>query len=122
MANRYTLYLDGKPDKDGKRGVRLISWEALPRIDEGVPFDWKPGAWYRLKLTVDVAENASVVHGKVWPRGETEPEKWTIDFKDPLPNKEGAAALYGYITNAEADDPGSEIYYDNVSVTANGKK
>jgi len=121
MANRYTLYLDGKPGDDGKRGVRLISWEALPRIDVTAPLDWKAGTWYRMKLTVDVAENAGVVHGKVWERGQTEPEKWTIEFKDPLPNKEGAAALYGYVTNAEADDPGSEIYYDNVTVTPTKK-
>jgi hypothetical protein len=121
MANRYTLYLDGKPGSDGKRGVRLISWEALPRIDVAAPLDWKAGTWYRMKLTVDVAENAAVVHGKVWERGQTEPEKWTIEFKDPLPNKEGAAALYGYVTNAEAEEPGSEIYYDNVSVTPTKK-
>jgi len=122
MANRYTLYLDGKPDKDGKRVVRLISWEALPRVDVSVPFNWQNHAWYRLKLTVEAGETSAVVRGKVWLRGETEPENWTIEFKDPLPNKEGAAALYGYVTNAEADDPGSEIYYDNVSVTPNGKK
>lgn len=116
MANRYTLYLEGKVDKNGKRNVRLISWEALPRIDVASPLDWKSGTWYRLKLTVEVQDNAAVVRGKVWERGQAEPATWTIEFKDPLPNREGAAALYGYVANAEADDPGSEIYYDNVVV------
>jgi outer membrane protein assembly factor BamB len=124
LANRYTLYLSGAGDGKGQLGVRLISWEALPRIDESIPLAWKSGTWYRMKLTVEVGPNVALVRGKVWERGQTEPEKWTVEFKDPLPNKEGAAALYGYVTNAEADDPGSEIYYDNVVVTptANGKK
>jgi len=122
MANRYTLYLDGKADENGQGSARLISWEALPRIDVTTPFHWKSGTWYRLKLTVEVGDKVAVVRGKVWERGQTEPEKWTVEFKDPLPNKEGAAALYGYVTNAEADDPGSEIYYDNVTVTPSGKK
>jgi outer membrane protein assembly factor BamB len=122
MANRYTLYLDGKTDEKGEGSVRLISWEALPRIDVTGPFHWKSGTWYRLKLTVEVGDKEAVVRGKVWERGQTEPEKWTIEFKDPLPNRDGAAALYGYVTNAEAEDPGSEIYYDNVTVSPTGKK
>ena len=115
MANRYTMYLDGKTDENGKYSVRLISWEALPRIDVGVPFAYQSGQWYRMKLTVDGGE----VRGKVWPRGTPEPAQWTITFKDPLPNTEGAAALYGYVSNAEANAPGSEIYYDNVAITPN---
>lgn len=123
MANRYTLYLDGKTDENGKQSIRLISWEALPRIDVGVPFAYQSGQWYRMKLAVEVGEKEAVVRGKVWPRSQPEPEKWTIETKDPLPNREGAAALYGYVTNAEAGNPGSEIYFDNVAVSpANGGK
>ena len=117
MANRYTFYLDGKTDEKGDRTVRLISWEALPRINTGTPFTWKAGMWYRLKLSVEVGEKEAIVRAKVWDRSQPEPEKWTIEFKDPLPNREGAAALYGYVTNADENVPGSEIYYDNVSVT-----
>jgi hypothetical protein len=82
-----------------------------------VPFSWKSGVWYRLKLEVDGDAKGATIRGKAWPRDEKEPEKWQINFKDPLPTTEGAAALYGYITNAEADAPGSEIYYDNVAIT-----
>jgi outer membrane protein assembly factor BamB len=121
MANRYTMYLDGKTDDNGKQSVRLISWEALPRIDVGVPFVYQSGTWYRMKLVVEVGEKEAVVRGKVWDRTQPEPEKWTIEYKDPLPNREGAAALYGYVTNAEADAPGSEIYYDNVVIAPAGK-
>ena len=122
MANRYTMYMDGKTDEMGQQSLRLISWEALPRIDVGVPFAYQSGTWYRLKLTVEVGEKDAVVKGKLWDRTKPEPDKWTIEFKDPLPNRQGAAALYGYVTNAEAANPGSEIYYDNVSVTPTGSK
>jgi hypothetical protein len=122
LANRYTLYLSGAGDEKGQLGLRLISWEALPRIDESVPMAYKSGTWYRIKLTVEVGEKEAVVRGKVWERGQPEPANWTIEFKDPLPNREGAAAVYGYVTNADQDDPGSEAYFDNVSVTPTSAK
>jgi hypothetical protein len=117
LANRYTLYLSGAGDDKGQLGLRLISWEALPRIDESVPMAYKSGTWYRMKLTVEVGDKEAVVRGKVWERGQAEPPAWTIEFKDPLPNREGAAAVYGYVTNAEGTEPGSEIFFDNVAVT-----
>ncbi len=122
LANRYLFVLDGKTDADGDRYARIISWEALPRLDMAVKYTWKSGVWYRIKLSVEVGEKSAVVRGKVWPKGEAEPEKWTVEFTDPLPNREGAAAIYGYITNADAAAPGSEIYYANVAITPNGSK
>jgi outer membrane protein assembly factor BamB len=122
LANRYTLYLDGKTNEKGERFARLISWEALPRIDVQVPYTWKSGVWYRMKLTVEVGETEALVRGKVWEKDQPEPSGWTVEFKDPLPNRVGAAALYGYVTNADKDAPGSEIFYDNVLVTPNSKK
>ncbi len=120
---RYTCSLDGKTDLDtGKRSLRLTSWDSRPRFNVGVDFDWQPGEWYTLKFTVDQAEKAAVLRAKVWKRGEKEPEKWTIEFTDPSPNREGAAGLYGYVTNASEGEAGSEIYYDNVSVTPNKPK
>src|SRR5262249_7372194 len=86
VANRYTFYLDSKLNDEGMRDVRLVSWEALPRVNVDVPFDWKSGTWYHLKLTVEVGEKDAVVKCKVWERGKSEPEKWTIEFKDPMPN------------------------------------
>ncbi len=121
VANRYTFYLDSKSNEGGKRDVRLVSWEALPRVNMEVPYEWKSGTWYRLKMTVEVGEKDAVVKCKVWERGKEEPAKWTIEFKDPQPNRNGAAGLYGYIQNAEAGNPGSEIYFDNVLISG-GKK
>jgi outer membrane protein assembly factor BamB len=121
MANRYTFYMDGKTDAKGQRNVRLISWETLPRIDQSIAFTWKSGTWYRLKLTVALDEKQAVVRGKIWERGQSEPDKWTVEFKDPLPNTEGSAALYGYVANAEPPGAGSEIFFDNVAVTPIGE-
>ena len=35
---------------------------------------------------------------------------------------EGAAGLYGYVANATDIAPGSNIYYDNVTIAPTGKK
>lgn len=75
------------------------------------------------KLSVEVKDKTATIRGKVWERGTPEPAKWTVEFEDPSPNREGAAALYGYISNILNDTtPGSEIYYDNVAITPHGGK
>jgi outer membrane protein assembly factor BamB len=122
VANRYTFYLDSKGNEKGQRDVRLVSWEALPRINVDAAFDWKSGTWYRLKMTVEVGPKEGFVKCKVWESGKTEPTNWLIEFKDPMPNRNGSAGLYGYIQNAEPGNPGSEIYFDNVVISLNGKK
>src|SRR5205823_12656638 len=55
VNQRYTLQLSGN-----KQELRLLSWDALPRIDKTIPFAWKAGVWYRLKLTVDPKGDKSV--------------------------------------------------------------
>jgi outer membrane protein assembly factor BamB len=114
VANRYTLLLDGN-----KQQLALQSYDALPRVDKTISWNWKPGVWYRLRLTVHVAGDKAHVRGKVWPREQSEPAGWSIEFEDPKPNREGSPALYGYATGILEDDPGAEIHYDNVSVTPN---
>jgi outer membrane protein assembly factor BamB len=117
VANRYTLALWGNNHQ-----LRLTSWDAVPRINKTIAFDWKPDVWYHLKLTVDMQGEKAVVRGKVWERSADEPSKWTVEVTDPNGNKEGSPALYG---NAMAVDgpekPGTPIYYDNVKVTPNKK-
>ena len=124
VANRYTFFLDGKTDEAGQREARLVSWEALPRINVAIPFTWKSETWYRLKMSVEAGDKdgPGIVKCKVWERGTAEPAAWGIQFKDPMPNRNGAAGVYGYIPNAEgANNPGSEIYFDNVAITPNKK-
>jgi outer membrane protein assembly factor BamB len=123
---RYTLVLDGKVDPTtGKRTVRMGSWEARPpggRIGKSAALDWQTGVWYTAKLTVEQKEKTAVVRGKVWKKGDPEPSEWTLEFEDPSPNREGAATLYGYISNITDTEPGAEIYYDNLRITPNSKK
>jgi outer membrane protein assembly factor BamB len=114
VANRYTLILDGNVEK-----LRLMSWDALPRIDKSVNFAWKPGVWYRLKLTTDIAAGKGVIRGKAWPRDQKEPAAWTVEVTDSNPITEGSAALYGYVRANFNDMPGTEIYYDNLRITPN---
>src|SRR5262249_21262382 len=116
VANRYTLMLAGNIQK-----LRIVSWDALPRVDETAAYPWQPGVWYRVKLTVEVKGNAALVRGKAWPREEKEPDGWTVEVTDPRPNAEGSPALYGYVTGIPEGGAGTDIYYDNVSVTPNRK-
>lgn len=116
-ANRYTLLLDGN-----KQRLRLVSWDALPRIDKTISYPWKPDVWYRLKLTVEIKGEKGIARGKAWQRDQPEPKEWTVEVEDPLPNKEGAPALYGYATGILENQPGTEIFYDNVIVTPHGKQ
>jgi hypothetical protein len=122
VNSRYTLIMDGKTNSEMKsREVRIVSWEARPRINVAAGLNWQPGVWYTARFTVEQKEKSALIRGKVWKKGEAEPEKWTVEFEDTSPNREGAAALYGYVSDPlmSADNPGSNIYYDNVVISPN---
>jgi hypothetical protein len=117
VANRYTLYLAGNIQK-----LRLNTWSALPRVDRTIEFPWQANTWYRLKLTTEVKGGKALVKGKCWPRDQGEPESWTVELSDAYPNTEGSPALYGYVQGIpENGGTGTDVYYDNVRVTANKK-
>ena len=116
LANRYSLVLDGN-----KQLLRLLSWDALPRVDKSIQLAWKPNVWYRFKLTVDVQGDKALVKGKVWQADQAEPADWSITFEDPVGNKEGSPALYGYSTGILEGQKGSEVFYANVKLTPNKK-
>jgi hypothetical protein len=113
---RYGLMLDGN-----KQRLRLVSWEDLPRIDQTIAFPWQPDTWFTLKLTVTQKGDKALIEGKAWPVGQSEPEKPSLTFEDPVPNKEGSPGLYGYATGILPGTTGAEIYYDKVVVTPNKK-
>ncbi len=118
VANRYTLMLAGNTQQ-----LRLISWDALPRVDKTISFPWKPGTWYRLKLTVEVgADGKGVAKGKAWAKDDKEPENWNVEFADPIVNANGSAAIYGYAAGILDNQPGCDIYYDRVTITPNKAK
>ncbi|MBX3398997.1 MAG: PQQ-binding-like beta-propeller repeat protein [Gemmataceae bacterium] len=119
VNSRYLMVFEGKPDPnfDNKKTLRLVSWEARLRVNKVIEFDWKPDTWYTAKLVVEPTAKGADIKGKVWEKGKPEPTTWTIEFADPMPNLEGAASLYGYVTNIADPMPGSEIHYDNLKIT-----
>ena len=124
VNSRYSLVFDGKPDTDLKQHtVRITSWDARPRINVAVAYDWQPDTWYTAKFIVEQKEKTALVRGKVWKKGEAEPAAWTVSFEDPFPNRNGAAGLYGYIPNVQdvggVIQPGSELFFDNLSIAPN---
>jgi outer membrane protein assembly factor BamB len=126
VNSRYVLMIDGKPDpdRDNKHTVRITSWEARPRVNVVVTYDWKPDTWYTARFVVEQKEKTALVRGKVWKKGEPEPGAWTVEFEDPNPIRNGAGGLYGYIPNVSEQGgmtlPGSELYFDSLHITRNG--
>ena len=70
------------------------------------------GSLVHAELQAAVNNGVALLRGKVWRRGQTEPETWTITATDETPNQQGSPGLFGNATNAEA-------FIDNVSVTSN---
>jgi hypothetical protein len=116
VNNRYHFWLSGNAQQ-----LRLTSWDAIPRVDRSIGFDWKPEVWYTMKLAVELQPDKAVVRGKIWERGKSEPKDWTVEVEDPIPNREGSPALFGNATGIGEGQPGTEIYYDNVKVIPNKK-
>jgi hypothetical protein len=102
----YTMDLMGIHQK-----VQVRSWSSDMRVEKSAPFAWRPDVWYTMKLRVDQQGDKALVRGKVWPRGEAEPEAWLVTVEDPRPIRSGSPGLYGYSA--------AELYYDNVKVTVN---
>ena len=108
INSRYTMTV-----RSSNKKLRVYSWS--PHVDRTfaeVDFDPVPGKWYTMKLKVVPRGEEASVRGKLWVRGEAEPEAWTIEMIDPMPNLSGSPGLYG---NAQE----AEIYIDNLSVVSN---
>lgn len=114
VNSRYELILMGT-----EPALRLTTWPAIPRLQKDVPFKWNTDTWYTVKLQVKQEGSQGLVRGKVWPRGEAEPEDWTVELVDPFPIPEGSPALYGYSNGTTAKSKGTEIFYDNIEVKPN---
>ena len=120
IANKYGLTLMGNHQM-----LIINSWSAaLPKEGQAgaalftlVPYKWEPDKWYHLKLSVEKNDKGGAdVQGKVWPKGDKEPEKWVSNSQDTVPNPEGSPGLFGesLVTPIK-----SEIYYDNIVVSPN---
>ncbi|HEV3145711.1 MAG TPA: PQQ-binding-like beta-propeller repeat protein [Gemmataceae bacterium] len=122
INDRYRFVLDGKIDPDdGKRRVKIASWEGRRRIEQPVVFDWKPDTWYTMKMAVELTGKTAKIKGKVWERGKEEPKEWTKEFEDPFPMRDGSPGIYAYAAGSLQGEL-AEGYFDNVIVSLNEKK
>jgi outer membrane protein assembly factor BamB len=108
IAQRYTLDLMGAAQQ-----LQLRSWppQVATHFSKTIPFPWEAGRWYVMKLEARTSGQSAVLRGKVWPRGEPEPEAWTIQATHAAGNLQGSPGFFG-------NSKDSEIYIDNVSVEA----
>ena len=119
VASRYTLLLDGN-----NRSCGWCPGTPCRASTRRIDFPWKPGTWYRLKLTVEIKGGKGVASGKVWPRGQAEPDG--VDGRDsPIRSRTAKGARPSTATppaSVDGQGPGTEVYYANVKITPNGKK
>ncbi|MFM9197751.1 MAG: hypothetical protein ACKOWG_18835, partial [Planctomycetia bacterium] len=114
VSQRYTLDLMGASQQ-----LQVRSWppQVATHFSKTIPFPWEAGRWYTIKFEARTrpatsgADAAAILRGKVWPRGEPEPAAWTIEAVHEGGNLQGSPGFFG-------NSKDSEIYIDNVSVTA----
>ncbi len=83
------------------------------RLKVSVPFPVKYKKWYTLKSRVDVDDKGTAtVRAKVWPKGEKEPEAWTIEVPHAKGHTQGAPGLFGFSPQSQ-----KPVYVDNISIT-----
>lgn len=107
-AQRYTLLLEGATQQ-----LKIRTWLSNDmRFMKTVPFEWTPKVWYTMKFRAENLDGKVSLKGKVWKRGENEPEAWTIEGVDEMPNLNGSPGIFGNATDAE-------FFLDNIQVSAN---
>ena len=85
------------------------------RIKEEAPFSIAANTWYTLKTRVDISDDGSgVIRGKAWPKGEAEPDAWTIEVEHKNAHKKGAPGLFGFSPQSQ-----KAVFVDNISITPN---
>ncbi|NOT59258.1 MAG: PQQ-binding-like beta-propeller repeat protein [Acidobacteria bacterium] len=107
VGQRYELVLFGNNQR-----LELRSWQIEPKRTFSTPFAWKPNTWVRLKLEVQTLDSGKTrARGKAWLATEAEPDKWMIEWIDPIGNKYGGAGVF--------TDNANEVMFDNIKVMAN---
>jgi outer membrane protein assembly factor BamB len=86
------------------------------RFHFNVPFEATANTWYRLKTRVDrdASGPGGFVRAKLWPRGEPEPAKWTLEARQENLHQHGAPAVYAFSPQSM-----KRVFIDNLSITAN---
>ncbi len=101
--------------------IELSRWRDEPNhgLRKRIPFEMQPGLWYTVKFSVTVKDGKGLLQGKVWPRGEAEPEAWTIEAEDPAPTSEGSPGLYAMSNGTTEKSDGASVFFDNFEVKRN---
>jgi len=101
-------------DLQSAQKLQIRSWVPQLRMAKEVPFSWEKDKWYTMKYSTSVSEDGktATLKGKVWPKGEAEPEAWTVEAEDTIAVGQGSPGLYGNAKDAE-------IFLDNISVKSN---
>ncbi|MDP6944293.1 MAG: PQQ-binding-like beta-propeller repeat protein, partial [Myxococcota bacterium] len=109
VNQRYVIALDGN-----RRELTVHSNH--DRFRHAVPFVWSPGAWIRLETRVDVGpDGGGIIRAKAWPRGEPEPEAWTLEAAHAEAHTHGAPGLFGFSPQAQ-----HRVYIDDVRMAPAG--
>jgi outer membrane protein assembly factor BamB len=113
VAQRYELVLFGNHQR-----LELQPWQPETKRTMSIPFKWEKDTWYTIKLEVQSLDASKVrARGKVWPKGQPEPQAWTIERTDPIGSHKGSPGIYADAPSRK--DGGSELYYDNIKVYKN---
>jgi outer membrane protein assembly factor BamB len=106
IAQRYTLDLMGASQQ-----LQVRSWppQVATHFSKTIPFAWEAGRWYTMKFEARPQGSTAVLRGKVWPRGQPEPQAWTIEAAHEQGNLQGSPGFFG-------NSKDSEISIDNVVV------
>jgi hypothetical protein len=114
VAQRYELVLFGNHQR-----LELQPWQPETQRTQRVDFKWQKDTWYTMKLEVQSLDAGKVrARGKVWQKGQPEPEAWTIERVDPIGNLKGSPGLYADAVGS-APGGGTELYWDNIKVYKN---
>ncbi len=110
VAQGYTLDMQGNSQE-----LQIRSWDPVAPIAR-TGFKWKENTWYRMKLSAQVTKDGdrdvAIIKGKVWPRGDAEPNEWTLEGRHEFPVTAGSPGLFG-------SSKVSELYLDNLEVVPN---
>ena len=104
VAQRYQLVLKGTHQR-----LEIHSWTPAEGRIMGIPFAWEADTWYSMKFRVVEDGEGVVAQGRVWPRGEAEPEDWTVEWREALPHRKGTPGIF-------ADAVTAEIFFDDIRV------
>jgi outer membrane protein assembly factor BamB len=108
INQRYLICLRGNANK-------LEISSNLERLAQTGVFKVSASTWYTLKTRVDVnADGSGVVRGKVWPKGQPEPEAWTVEAKVARAHTQGSPGIFGFTPMNQ-----KRVYLDNLSITEN---